>query len=149
MISSKRSSITNALASKDAVAKVCFPLRRGCHVSSSRLMRLSLLENKDGIRTIEMILVSTILIFLSSCPLIYFGSATRFGSSSHFRVPKKTHGHPSTNSNCKSLDHIWTFTGITSQKSCTHNCTAALPWQHVLGAVAVHVECILQRVLPL
>ena len=80
MVSSKRSSITNALASKDAVAKVCFPLRRGCHVSSSRLMRLSLLENKDGIRTIEMILVSTILIFLTSCPLIYFGSATRLGS---------------------------------------------------------------------
>ena len=77
---SERSSITNALASEDAVAEVCFPLKRGCHVSSSQLMRLSLLENKDGIRTIEMILVSTILPDKQQSPCFYSKSTTWVGS---------------------------------------------------------------------
>ena len=39
----------------------CFALRGERFASSSRLMVLSLLGNKDGTRTIEMILVSTVL----------------------------------------------------------------------------------------
>ena len=39
----------------------CFALRGERFASSSRLMELSLLGNKDGTRTIEMILVSTVL----------------------------------------------------------------------------------------
>ena len=39
----------------------CFTLRGERYASSSRLMVLSLLEYKDGTRTIEMILVSTVL----------------------------------------------------------------------------------------
>ena len=43
---------------------ICFPLRRKHYHSSSWLRMLPLLENKDGTRTIEMILKSTVLLGL-------------------------------------------------------------------------------------
>ena len=47
-----------------ATSVICFPLRRKRHNSSSWLRMLSMLENKDGTHTIEMILKSTVLLQL-------------------------------------------------------------------------------------
>ena len=44
-----------------AKSSTCFALRGEHFASSSRLMELSLLGYKDGTRTIEMILISTVL----------------------------------------------------------------------------------------
>ena len=48
--------------SKREMSATCFALGDERYASSSRLMVLSLLGNKDGTRTIEMILVSTVLL---------------------------------------------------------------------------------------
>ena len=62
----------------------CFALRGERFASSSRLMKLSLLGYKDGTRTIEMILVSTVLQkigqpkeVIKNRTLVHVGAGTR------------------------------------------------------------------------